>query len=342
VTAGNRGALARIRAAGARHFARLFPGLAVVVLIAAAAQYVAGEYGGPVMLFALLIGMALSVFGADARTRPGVVIGASRVLRVGVALLGARIGADEIAALGAPSLALVLLGVLGTIAFGIVLARLMHLGAPRGMLTGGATAICGASAALAISAAMPERPGKERDTLFTIIAVTTLSTVAMVVYPLIARSLGLGDVAAGLLLGGSIHDVAQVVGAGYTISRDAGDTATLTKLFRVALLAPVVLAVAVAFRERAATHGLRGLAPPPMLVGFVALAALNTAGLLPAAAVSAATGASSWLLVIAVAAIGVRTNLADLRQVGWRPLALVVSETVFLLAVLLGGVLLLR
>ncbi len=322
--------------------AHIFPGLAVALLIAVAAKFIAEQYGGPVMLFSLLIGMALSVFGGDQRTRPGIMFAGSRVLRVGVALLGARIGADEIASLGAGSLLLVLGGVLGTIAVGLILAQVLKLGRERGMLTGGATAICGASAALAISAALPDRPGKERDTLFTIIAVTGLSTLAMVIYPLITRLLGLDDVAAGLLLGGSIHDVAQVVGAGYTISETAGDTATLTKLFRVALLAPVVLAVAFAFRERASTAGLRGLAPPPMLIGFIALAILHTLGLLPPVAVDAAAAASSWFLVIAVAAIGVRTNLSDLKEVGWRPLVLVVSETLFLLVVLIVGTALLH
>ncbi|WMS44962.1 putative sulfate exporter family transporter [Acuticoccus sp. MNP-M23] len=320
----------------------IFPGLAVALLIAVAAKFIAEEYGGPVMLFSLLIGMALGVFGGDQRTRPGVMFAGSRLLRVGVALLGARIGADEIASLGAGSLILVLAGVVGTIAIGLVLARVLSLGRERGILTGGATAICGASAALAISAAMPDRPGKERDTLFTIIAVTALSTLAMVVYPLITRLFGFDDVAAGLFIGGSIHDVAQVVGAGYTISETAGDTATLTKLFRVAMLAPVVLTVAFAFRERGTAGGLRGIAPPPMLVGFIALALLHTFGLLPPAAVALAATASSWLLVIAVAAIGVRTNLSDLRQVGWRPLVLVVCETLFLLAVLLIGTMLLH
>jgi len=313
------------------------PGIAVAVLVAAAAMFVAREYGGPVMLFALLLGMALAVFGRDRRTRPGVTFCGKTLLRIGVALLGARIGTQEIAALGLAPLGLVALAVVGTILFGVLLGRATGLGAERGVLTGGATAICGASAALAISAALPDGPHRERDTLFTVVAVTTLSTVAMILYPLLTRALGMDDHAAGIVLGGSIHDVAQVVGAGYTISQEAGDTATLTKLFRVALLAPVVLAVAFLFRDRTARRGPRGLAPPPMLVGFIALATLNSLGLLPEAVTLAATAASTWLLVVAVGAIGLRTNLSDLRELGWRPLALVIGETGFLLIVLLAG-----
>ena len=102
-----------------------------------------------------------------------------------------------------------------------------------GLLSGGATAICGASAAMAISAALPPHPLKERATLFTIVGVSTLSTVAMIAYPIIAAAVGLDGVHAGMFIGGTIHDVAQVVGAGYAISPEAGDAATLVKLMRV-------------------------------------------------------------------------------------------------------------
>jgi Predicted membrane protein len=154
------------------------------------------------------------------------------------------------------------------------------------------------------------------------------------------RLAGFYDHHAGIFLGGSIHDVAQVVGAGGTISEEALQSSTLTKLFRVALLAPVVLAVAMIFRERNADQkgGLKGLTPPPMLIGFILLAALNSFGLLPAAFVTLATTISTACLVIAVAAIGARTQLADLRALGWKPMALVTAETIVLGAITLLGV----
>ena len=88
-----------------------------------------------------------------------------------------------------------------------------------GLLSGGATAICGASAALALAAALPAHPLKERATLFTVVGVSALSTLAMIVYPMIAHALGLDSRAAGVFLGATIHDVAQVVGAGYSMSQ---------------------------------------------------------------------------------------------------------------------------
>ena len=254
------------------------PGVLAAGLIGLAAGVVAQQIGGPVMLLALLLGMALNILGRRPQTATGMVFSSKAVLKFGVALLGARIGAEDIVSLGFAPLLLVLIGVIATLAFGAWLGRLLGLGAERGILTGGATAICGASAALAIAAALPNREWKERETAFTIIAVTTLSTIAMVLYPVISRLMGFGDHGAGIFLGGSIHDVAQVVGAGATISDEALQSATLTKLFRVALLAPVVLAVAVMFREAGQQGGLKGLTPPPMLIGFILLALLNSVG----------------------------------------------------------------
>lgn len=313
---------------------RLFPGLAVAVLIAAVAELVARQYGGPVMLLALLIGIALNGFGRASRTAPGISVAGSTFLRLGVVCLGARIGAQDVASLGAGPLLAVGGAVAATIVFGVLLARRLGLGTERGFLTGGATAICGASAALAISAALPKRPGLERDTGFAIIAVTAASTLAMILYPLYTALLGLDDATAGFLIGATIHDVAQVVGAGFTISDTAGETATLTKLFRVALLVPVVFVASVAFGQAQGKRGWRAYMPAPMLLGFIAMAGANSLGLLPDRAIAAFTVISRELLVIAVAAIGLKTNLADLRAMGWRPVALVLAETLVLLALI--------
>ena len=136
-----------------------------------------------------------------------------------------------------------------------------------GLLTGGAVAICGASAALAIAAVLPDGPEQQRATVMTVVGVTALSTVAMILYPLIAAAAGLDTHTTGIFLGATIHDVAQVVGAGYSVSAEAGDTATIVKLFRVALLLPVVLVLSLIVRNGA------GAAPsssrPPLLPVFL-------------------------------------------------------------------------
>jgi uncharacterized integral membrane protein (TIGR00698 family) len=237
--------------------------------------------------------------------------------------------------------ALVVLSVAITIGVSVVAARLLGFQGLFGLLTGGATAICGASAALALSAALPSHPLKERATLFTVIGVSALSTFAMVAYPMIAKALGLSQLQAGIFIGGTIHDVAQVVGAGYSLSTEAGDAATLVKLLRVAMLLPVILLASMITRARAKAQGETELGKrPPLLPGFAVafavLVAINSTGWVPHAVQALGNDTSRWFLVAAMAGIGMKTQLKELVTVGFKPVALMVGETAFL-AVLVQG-----
>lgn len=324
----------------------LSPGVIVSAVVALSAMFLAEHYGAPVMLFALLLGMALNFLsqsdGAQkSSSAAGIDFTARHVLRLGVALLGLRITADQVMALGWHPVAMVVLAVALTIICGIVLARLMGFQTSFGLLTGGAVAICGASAALALSASMPNHPRKEQATLFTVIGVSTLSTLAMVLYPMVTNALGMNAVTAGFFIGGTIHDVAQVVGAGYSLSQEAGDAATLVKLMRVAMLLPVIALAAWLGRRHQLAQGEAGTgARPPMLpwfaVAFAVLVAVNSTGWLPAAVVNAGKSASQWCLIASMAAIGMKTHLKDILNVGWKPVALMVLETVFLAALFFG------
>lgn len=315
----------------------LFPGLLVSLIVALAATFVSRQYGGPVMMLALLLGMPLAFLGQEGRCAKGIQVASKQVLRVGVALLGARITAGAIADLGAAPIVVVLVAVVSTILIGSFLAKRLGLSRQFGTLTAGATAICGASAALAISSVLPKHAKHERDTIFAVIGVTTLSTLAMILYPLLTATLGFDDVQAGLLFGGTIHDVAQVVGAGYAVSQEAGDVATVTKLLRVALLVPTVLAVAFVYRTELNAEGGRAKLPiPGFLFGFIALVALNSLDVLPASVQSGMQSLSGWCLVTAVAALGMKTSLKALVQVGGRAVGLIVAETLFMLALVLG------
>jgi uncharacterized integral membrane protein (TIGR00698 family) len=323
----------------------LGPGLAIAALVALAASWLAEHYSSPVMLFALLLGIAVKFLSQDARCRPGIDFASRSVLRLGVALLGARITLAQVQSLGAGALALTAAAVVLTIACGMLLARSARLPTAFGVLTGGSVAICGASAALAIASVLPRHRDHERDTVMTVVAVTTLSTVAMVLYPVIAAAFGLGEHTSGVFLGATIHDVAQVVGAGYSVSTTAGDTATIVKLFRVALLLPVVLAVSFVL-QRAGSASSDGSGRPPLLpmflVGFAALVVVNSAGWLAQPVASGLQEASRWCLVTAIAALGTKTSLGDLARVGWKPVAIIVGETIFVGAFVLAGLVLLR
>lgn len=328
-----------------------WPGLLLCAVIAMAASLISRLHGGPQLLYALLLGVAFHFLLADARIRPGVELCTGLVLRLGVALLGARITLDQIAGLGWGTALAVVASVGSTLWLGIGLARRLGLSTAQGLLSGGATAICGASAALAIAAVLPRSREQERFTLLVVVAVTAFSTLAMLVYPLLAHALHLAPAQAGVFIGGSIHDVAQVVAAGYLLGPETGDTATVVKLLRVSLLTLVVLAASAACRAEAAqgqaaaaaAPGARRAQPwalvPWFLWLFMALVLLQSLQLLPPASLPALGEISRDCLVLAIAALGIKTSFQALLQTGWRPFALLLAETVWLAATLLLAVL---
>ena len=319
----------------------IWPGVLTAITIALAATFIAEHQGGPQLLYALFFGMAFNFAANGEKVKAGIEFASRQILRFGVALLGARITAEQISGLGAVPIMMVIGGVVLTILFGALVGRLLGRPKTEGLLTGGAVAICGASAALAISAVMPKNEENQRFTLFTVVGVTTLSTVAMIAYPAIARALDLDPGAASVFLGGTIHDVAQVVAAGYMISPEVGDGATFVKLLRVAMLLPVVLVFSLVFRTRG-EGGARPPLLPGFLIGFAILVVINSIGIIPKPVTDAASHLSRWCLVVAIAALGVKTSLQQLASLGWRPVLMLAVDTVFLAGLILGGLLLMR
>lgn len=328
--------ISRVRQARA-----LVPGVLTATLVALAAAFVSEHYGGPLFLYALLFGMSLNFLAKEPPTAAGINFASRTVLRLGVALLGARITVGSLVDLGAAPVLLVLGGLLSTIGFSCLLARYLKRPNEEGLLTGGAVGICGASAALAISAALPNSESAQRMTLLTVVGVTALSTLAMILYPALATLLNLDAQATAVFFGGTIHDVAQVVGAGYMVSEEVAQTATLVKLFRVALLVPVVFAISLAFRKRQPGEGTAAPLLPGFLLGFVLLVLANSFGLLGTALPQTLGSVSRWCLVIAIAALGVKTSFGDLRHMGWKPVLMIVANTLFLASFVLIGLALL-
>lgn len=230
------------------HSVGLAPGIALAGVLALAATFISRLHGGPQLLYALMFGVAFNYLSHESRTRPGIEFSGRTVLHLGVGLLGARITAAQIAGLGWETALTVIAGTVTTLLGGLAVARRLGMSHAQGVLSGGAVAICGASAALAISAVLPRHKGSDRFTIMVVVAVTIMSTVAMIAYPLIARVLHLPPAMAGLFIGGTIHDVAQVVGAAYMLGPETGDAATIVKLFRVSLLTVVVVIVSAAFK----------------------------------------------------------------------------------------------
>ncbi|TVP69688.1 MAG: putative sulfate exporter family transporter [Rhodobacteraceae bacterium] len=308
------------------------PGLMLAATIAAAAAFLGAHYGAPVMLFALLLGMAFNFLHEEGPCRAGIDLASKFVLRLGVGLLGIRIAMDDMAQIGITGAA-VLVGLIAlTIATGFIIAPLFRRQWRFALLTGGAVAICGASAALAIAAVIPHNDKTERNTLFTVMAVTALSTVAMVAYPLLFQSVGFSELQQGFLIGATIHDVAQVVGAGFSVSDQTGEMATITKLFRVAMLPVVLIAIVLVLRMTPVGAGQGRIALLPwFMVLFLALVALGSAVDLPPVLVAKVDTISRACLITAIAALGVKTSLKALRAVGSGHLFIVVIQTLALL-----------
>ncbi len=310
---------------------RYYPGIILAGILALAAQFISDHYGAPTMLMALLFGMVLSFLSKEERCVEGINFVAKKVLRLGVSLLGARISFEMISAIGLVNVAITLIAVLATISFGIFLSKWLKIDRYFAFLTSGSVAICGASAALAIAAILPKNKERDEELIFTVAGVTVLSTVAMILYPILGQKIGLTGDALGVFLGATIHDVAQVVGAGYSVDEPTGDIATIVKLLRVAMLAPVVIIAGLIIRY--AIGGKKTSESPPILplfvLGFILVALANSFGILPQIVKDVFQVASRWCLVMAIAAVGMKIDLSQLRHIGRSAFFLIIAETAF-------------
>ncbi|MFD1382419.1 YeiH family protein [Rhodanobacter aciditrophus] len=312
-------------------FAPNVPGIMLAMVMGLSAAFLSEHYGAPVMLMALLLGMSFNFMSDSEKTGQGLEFSATTLLRIGVALLGARITISSLTDFGWPILLLTAALILTVIIIGVVAGRLLKLPENMGLLAGCAVAICGASATAAVAAVLPKNQNTNRSVVFTIVGITAMSTTAMIVYPMFANWLGLDERQTGFFLGSTIHDVAQVVGAGYGVSDYAGDNATVVKLFRVAMLAPIVFVLALMFARKSQGQGNGQKFPiPPFLLVFIALVIMNTMGWIPPLVVDILADLSRWCLVFAIAAIGMRTQLNKLKEVGMAPLVLLIGETIFM------------
>ena len=285
-------------------------GTLMAVIIGAASLFVSEHYGGPAVLFALLIGMAFHFLSEDRRTLAGIHFCSTTVLRWGVGLLGAKITASQLGLLSPALLAMIIGGVFATLLFGAFITRFSKWPLTEGTLA-------------------------------------AASTVAMVLYPFISGWCGFDHIDAGIFLGGTIHDVAQVVGAGAMIGPDALEIASLTKMIRVALLIPILIIFMFVFPSKAHRTEEEKAKPwykniPMFLLGFIALAALNCTGIIPTNVSNTLGEISRLFILISISALGLKTSLGKLKEVGWTPIVLMSIDTVFLLLWVIIGIFLIR
>lgn len=291
---------------------RLFPGLALSLLLAGGAIGLGAVSGWPGALIALMMGFVAGRFLRVGFLQPGLTASKHMLLKFGILLLGANIPIESVLALRGPVLFLLPCFVMVTILTGLVMARLLSRDSAFGFLAGGAVAICGASAALAIHAGLPHERRNEQHLAFCILAATILSTAAMFAYPLLLTLLRYDPLPAGGVIGASIHDVAQVVGAGFSLSPEAGEMAVLIKMCRVLCLPAVVIAAGFFFRSASAPSGGVAVMPPWFITGFFVMLALNSLHVIPYA--DALQPLASLLLLAAIAALASQTDVFSARR----------------------------
>ncbi|WP_410052885.1 YeiH family protein [Bradyrhizobium sp. SZCCHNRI20481] len=305
----------------------LLPGLALSAALAAGAfglRLVPGLGLFSPMIMAIVAGMVLhNVIGTPARAKPGVAFSMRRVLRLAIILLGLQLTAAQIIEVGARGLAVIALSLTGTFVFTVWMGRLLGIDRKLAELIAAGTSICGASAVIATNTVTRAH---DEDVAYAVACVTVFGSIAMFIDPLLPALLHLDAHAFGLWSGASIHEIAQVVAAAFQQGQQAGEFGTIAKLARVMLLAPVVLTLGL-LATRRARHGgeTRSNAQPPLpwfVFGFIALVGLNSVISIPAEMKTVIVTATTFLLSMALAAMGLETDFAKLKAKGLRPLAL--------------------
>lgn len=283
------------------------------------------------LILATAIGIAIrNLAGPWAPAAAGQAFVLRRVLRLAIVLLGFQVSLGEIVSLGAHGLVVVLLATPATFLAIRLLGRRVGLEPKLATLLASGTSICGASAIVATNAVVH---APEEDVSYAIASVTLLGTLAMFLYPAAAPLAGLAGRDYGLWAGGSIHEVAQAAGAAFQGGRDAGHAGVVAKLLRVALLGPLILALALRGRRRG---GPAGLAPFPWyLAGFAAVIAVNSLAPPPEAVAQAIAATTTFLMTMALAAMGLATHLGALVRRGLRPLAVAGAGSLFMAGLVL-------
>ena len=328
LNAGDRGSLASC-----------VPGLVLVAVITASA------YGlrhlpflsvlSP-MISAIFVGMVFAnTVGFSPVAHAGIAVAGKRLLRLAVALLGLQLTFAQLADVGAKGILCAAAALSATFLFTTGLGKVLRVDRKLGMLLAAGTSVCGASAIAGANAAVG---ANDEDVSYAVACITIFGTAAMFLYPLLQAVLDLGPQAYGMWIGLSIHEVAQVVGAGFQGGEFSGETAVVAKLARVMMLAPLVIGLAVVVRRPGSGspgESARGPLVPVFILGFLALVLLNSSGLLAEHLRAPIVSATPVLLTASMGALGLGTNFAKLKHHGFRPLLLSAFASLFIAVVAL-------
>lgn len=323
----------------ARAVTRAIPSIALAASIASVAflvsRWVVQIPLNPIMIAVILGALVSSVAGS----RPWITRGLDTLprltLRLAIVLLGFHLSLSDILNIGNTGLFVIAVATVTTILIAIAAGRALGIDRDATLLIAAGTSICGVAAILSMATAI--RAGS-RDITYAIVCITVFGLISMLLFPLAGHMLGLDPRLFGIWTGGAVHEVAQVVAAGFQYGNAAGETATITKLARVLLLAPVVTAVAFSIRRSGAQSSVTFM--PWFVAGFLIAVGINSAIAIPGEVRAWITLSSSLLFTFALAAIGLTINLRQLVSGRSRELILGLIATVWISVASLAAALL--
>ena len=328
----------------AREIPPAIPGLILVLVVAIVARFLQSLIPGPTLnkaiseiLIAVLIGLLTrNIFGLIANMQAGITFSLHRLLRLGIILLGLRLSLQDVIAIGLSSLILIIVCITLALTLALGAGRLFKIPIRLATLIGVGTAICGNSA---IVATAPTIEAKEDEVGFAVATITLFGLIAVAFYPMIGQALHLTDKVFGIWAGTAVNDTSQVVATAAAYSQSALNIATIVKLTRNTLIAPIIVIIGLIYQrmgeQTKATKLTLGKLVPWFVLGFLAMSLLRTlgvaVGVLPqnvdqpgSLIASAATlkfidDASKFFILMALAAIGLGTNVSNLRAIGIKP-----------------------
>lgn len=321
----------------------IIPGFVLSLIIAAVARIIEGLLPIHIIgssVIALFIGMIINSFWCPKWLKSGLKFTSKKILKLAIILLGASLSVDVILSVGKLSLVVMFFTLLTCFGGGYFIGKALGLNWKLSNLISAGTGICGGSAIAAIA---PVIDAEDRDIAYAMSATFLFDMAMIVLFPIMGNLLGLSDMAYGLWAGTAVNDTSSVVAAGYAFSEGAGDFATMVKLTRTLSIIPTVLVFAfinlrIKKKKNSDAAGKKinvmGLFPW-FIVGFLALAAINSFGFIPVEISSFAKSVSKFLMVTALAAIGLGTSFKDMKKSGINPMihGFIISALVVVVAI---------
>ena len=316
----------------------LIPGTLLVLAISIPAVYVHKLYKPlSAVAIAIVVGVLIrNLFGLPEKCKRGTTFAVKRILRLGIVLLGVRLSFVEVLKIGGGALAIIVICI--TLAILVVRYISSRIGLPDrlGTLIGVGTSICGVSAIVATSPAIDAR---EEETAFAVATITLFGLLAVLLYPIIGRLVQMSDTFFGMWAGTAVNDTSQVVATGFIYSPEAGKIATVVKLTRNLFMAPVILILSYFYGMRSNRDRTGDMEKkkinykktfPVFVLGFVGMSVLRTLGVFPVEAISVLKTTASFLIVTAIAGVGLGTDFSSMKKMGLKPFYAGLSASVFM------------